>query len=251
MEVASLSQNIEEYFDKRNCLASDLNYYEILELDSRCTKEDIRRSYYHFARIFHPDKCNKDEYLFVLNELKAAYDILSDEYKRIIYDIKHVANKKEEPSYEIKKETLENVYDLVRQKYLTFLQEKASMYLNILYYQYKNQGLIIKKAIFGNLNLAKPDTLNPLETIELKHLKGPFIDVTVQLQLLVQNGVLHLNNSTSYAFLPGFYNPIHFNKVHEVTINDKSNLCLPMKSHLVYGNYIKGPFSPNTCTKMY
>lgn len=161
--------------------------------------------------------------MFVLNELKAAYDILSDEYKRIIYDIKHVANKKEEPSYEIKKETLENVYDLVRQKYLTFLQEKASMYLNILYYQYKNQGtefwkinnsvgLIIKKAIFGNLNLAKPDTLNPLETIELKHLKGPFIDVTVQLQLLVQNGVLHLNNSTSYAFLPGFYNPIHFVK---------------------------------------
>lgn len=59
MEVASLSQNIEEYFDKRNCLASDLNYYEILELDSRCTKEDIRRSYYHFARIFHPDKYPK------------------------------------------------------------------------------------------------------------------------------------------------------------------------------------------------
>ena len=36
------------------------NYYEILELDKNCSKDDIKKQYKKFALLYHPDK-NKDE----------------------------------------------------------------------------------------------------------------------------------------------------------------------------------------------
>ncbi|UKJ90561.1 hypothetical protein MACJ_001495 [Theileria orientalis] len=254
----SLSQTVEDYLNKRSNLNKGLNHYDILELDPKCSKEDIRHSYYHFAKMFHPDKCGNDEYAFLLDQVKTAYETLSNEYKRVHYDIIN-------GNYdnEVTDEKLVAIYDLMRQKYYTFITENAETYILLVNSEFIQQGLIIKKALYGNLTLINPEGLRSLVTIENKHLKGPYIDVTVQLQLLIQNGVLNLNSGapTSFGHLPGFYNPIDFerseginesqlyilylfkNNVHEVTVNDHSCVRLPMKSHLVYGNYIKGPFS--------
>ncbi|UKK01903.2 hypothetical protein MACK_001256 [Theileria orientalis] len=261
----SLSQTVEDYLNKRSNLNKGLNHYDILELDPKCSKEDIRHSYYHFAKMFHPDKRGNDEYSFLLDQVKTAYETLSNEYKRVHYDIVN-------GNYdgEVTEEKLVAIYDLMRQKYYTFITENAETYILLVNSEFIQQGLIIKKALYGNLTLINPEELKSLVTIENKHLKGPYIDVTVQLQLLIQNGVLNLNSGapTSFGHLPGFYNPLDFersegvnesqlyilylfkNNVHEVTLNDHSCVRLPMKSHLVYGNYIKGPFSLSNLTFM-
>lgn len=59
-------------------------YYEILELNSNCSIDDIKNSYRQLCKIYHPDKNpdNKDIFL----EIKKAYDILVDEELRKEYD---------------------------------------------------------------------------------------------------------------------------------------------------------------------
>ncbi len=63
------------------------NYYEILDIPSSATSDDIKRSYRRLARQYHPDlnPGNKDaEDRF--KEIGEAYDVLSDVTKRAQYD---------------------------------------------------------------------------------------------------------------------------------------------------------------------
>ncbi|KAI5990154.1 hypothetical protein EDD15DRAFT_2388859 [Pisolithus albus] len=64
--------------------AADL--YKALELSKHATEQDIRKAYKRLSRKYHPDK-NKDpgaEEKFV--EIAHAYEVLSDETKRRVYD---------------------------------------------------------------------------------------------------------------------------------------------------------------------
>ncbi|AFZ79653.1 DNAj domain containing protein [Theileria equi strain WA] len=256
---SSLSGNVADYLNKRNNFLkkSELTYYEVLEVEKDCTPEDIRHAFYHFARIFHPDKSGNSKYSWVFNEIKNAYDVLSNEYKRSSYDFENGFINSEDIQ-----EKLTSIGDAMKQLYYTFINEKADAYINSVYHEFTHKGLVIKRALFGDLSLVDPNLLSSTETINVKRLQGPYIDVTVQLQVLIQNGVLHLNsgNFSSFAYLPGFYNPLHFDQhrqdseaqlyvlylfndnVHEVTVSDKNPISLPMKSHMVYGAYIKGPY---------
>ncbi|KIM56917.1 hypothetical protein SCLCIDRAFT_1219951 [Scleroderma citrinum Foug A] len=66
------------------CAATDL--YKALELSRGASEQDIRKAYKRLSRKYHPDK-NKDpgaEEKFV--EIAHAYEVLSDENKRRIYD---------------------------------------------------------------------------------------------------------------------------------------------------------------------
>lgn len=61
--------------------------YEILKLDKKASKEDIKKSYKTLAKKYHPDSSeneSKDDTLF--KELNDAYQILSDDKKRKHYD---------------------------------------------------------------------------------------------------------------------------------------------------------------------
>ena len=58
-------------------------YYEILGVDKKASQEEIRKSYRKLVKIKHPDKGgNQKEF----QELQTAYDVLSDENKRKVYD---------------------------------------------------------------------------------------------------------------------------------------------------------------------
>ena len=59
------------------------NIYTLMGVDREATTQDIKRAYYKLAKIHHPDK-GGDEKLF--QEITAAYEILSDNTKRMIYD---------------------------------------------------------------------------------------------------------------------------------------------------------------------
>lgn len=59
------------------------NYYDVLGIDKKATKEDIKKAFRKLAQKHHPDK-GGDEALF--KEITEAYSTLSDERKRREYD---------------------------------------------------------------------------------------------------------------------------------------------------------------------
>lgn len=65
---------------------SKRDYYEVLGVDKDASPEEIKKSFRKLAREYHPDvnkSANAEE---KFKEVKAAYDVLSDDQKRMTYD---------------------------------------------------------------------------------------------------------------------------------------------------------------------
>ncbi len=81
------------------------NYYEILEVNQKASKEVIEKAYKVLAKKYHPDLYTGEKKQFAerkIKEINAAYNILSDEFLREQYD------------YELKREKIryeENIYE--------------------------------------------------------------------------------------------------------------------------------------------
>jgi molecular chaperone DnaJ len=66
---------------------ANTNLYEILEVDSNCTPDELKTSYRRLARKYHPD-ANTDDPMAETHfkEVSQAYEILSDPERRANYD---------------------------------------------------------------------------------------------------------------------------------------------------------------------
>lgn len=65
------------------------NLYETLGVKQSCSQHDIKKAYRKLARIYHPDKVNEAKRKIAEDKFKSigkAYEILSDESKRKLYD---------------------------------------------------------------------------------------------------------------------------------------------------------------------
>ncbi len=60
------------------------DYYEILGIDKKASKEDVKKAFRTLAHKYHPDKKTGDDAKF--KEINEAYSILSDDQKRAQYD---------------------------------------------------------------------------------------------------------------------------------------------------------------------
>lgn len=60
------------------------DYYEILGIDKKASKEDIKKAFRTLAHKYHPDKKTGDDAKF--KEINEAYSVLSDDQKRAQYD---------------------------------------------------------------------------------------------------------------------------------------------------------------------
>ncbi len=60
------------------------DYYNILGVDKKASKDEIKKAFYKLAHKYHPDKKEGDEAKF--KEVNEAYQTLSDENKRSKYD---------------------------------------------------------------------------------------------------------------------------------------------------------------------
>lgn len=60
------------------------DYYNILGIDKKASKDDIKKAFHKLAHKYHPDKNGGDEAKF--KEVNEAYQVLSDEQKRAQYD---------------------------------------------------------------------------------------------------------------------------------------------------------------------
>jgi DnaJ-class molecular chaperone len=69
-------------------MATEVNYYEILEVPKNCNDTEIKKAYRRLAMKWHPDKNpdNSEEAAIKFQEIGEAYDVLSDMEKRAIYD---------------------------------------------------------------------------------------------------------------------------------------------------------------------
>jgi DnaJ-class molecular chaperone len=63
-----------------------MDLYEILEINKKCTKDDIKRAYKTLAKKYHPDKCRDKGANDKFIKIRAAYEILSNESSRFEYD---------------------------------------------------------------------------------------------------------------------------------------------------------------------
>lgn len=66
-----------------------VNYYAILGVSRDATREQIKRAYYHLARLHHPD-LNQQASDRRMKQLNEAYTILSNTTKRAAYDIQRL-----------------------------------------------------------------------------------------------------------------------------------------------------------------
>jgi len=62
------------------------DYYSVLDVPRNASLAQIKRSYRHLARLYHPD-LNQQIHDDRIKQLNEAYDVLSDTAKRAAYDI--------------------------------------------------------------------------------------------------------------------------------------------------------------------
>lgn len=60
------------------------DYYNVLGVDKKASKDDIKKAFHKLAHKYHPDKSTGDETKF--KEVNEAYQVLSDDQKRAQYD---------------------------------------------------------------------------------------------------------------------------------------------------------------------
>ncbi|XP_019059412.1 PREDICTED: LOW QUALITY PROTEIN: chaperone protein dnaJ A6, chloroplastic-like [Tarenaya hassleriana] len=86
LSLSGLSQNLHRRRGARFTVRADADYYSVLGVSKNSTKSEIKSAYRKLARNYHPD-VNKDpgaEQKF--KDISNAYEVLSDDEKRSLYD---------------------------------------------------------------------------------------------------------------------------------------------------------------------
>ena len=77
------------------------NYYQILGLNTDCSKEEIKKAYRNYAIKFHPDKHNNDSFFEErFKEIKEAYDFLMNDFERNKYNSTFNKNNSKKDTYQ-------------------------------------------------------------------------------------------------------------------------------------------------------
>ena len=71
---------------------TEVDYYEVLEVSREASGAELKKSYRKLAMKYHPDRNPDDkEAEEKFKQINEAYQVLSDDEKRAIYDLQHPA----------------------------------------------------------------------------------------------------------------------------------------------------------------
>jgi DnaJ-domain-containing protein 1 len=210
------------------------DHYSTLGVSRDAGEAEIRTAYKKLARMYHPDKRGADlnanpqneSYDEVFSTITQAYEILGDASRRAEYDLS------------LGQGNLEAVLELQRKD-----AERASQLMAVSFDQRRKSelscgGLVVDDAWYG----ASEAVLHPE-----KH-ASQVINVTRQLQCLVDNSKLVIAKGDAKSHLTGVWDPCPGNshkalrvnyffkgKLHQTMVRDDEMLLAPVKAHLVAG----------------
>ena len=67
-------------------MSTKRDYYQVLGIGRGASKDDIRKAYRQLARQYHPDVNKSPDATDRFKEINEAYEVLSDQEKRAVYD---------------------------------------------------------------------------------------------------------------------------------------------------------------------
>ncbi|XP_043719483.1 chaperone protein dnaJ A6, chloroplastic-like isoform X1 [Telopea speciosissima] len=81
-----LTQNVRHHRGARLIVRADSDYYSVLGVSRNASKPEIKSAYRKLARSFHPDVNKEPGAEQKFKEISNAYEVLSDDEKRSLYD---------------------------------------------------------------------------------------------------------------------------------------------------------------------
>ena len=240
------------------------NHYKTLGVGWDASKEVIRKNYKQLALFYHPDKQahRSAEASAQFSKISAAYAILSDPLRRLVYDLVLGIRDKTDSEVRIFLNTLKKrafcesvrIYDIVFMMYKIIRMSKMKMEQALedvenmsctvplkRETEEKKKGLVIINATYGLVQ----DATEPLTILNSDVHDETSIDVTIPMQCMVEDSTLIIPPGESKSWLTGFYDPcigepkqlrvryLFWGRLHEVVINDEDELKIPIKGHLL------------------
>ncbi len=231
-----LKLNSDSLFLVPMAVATNDSYYQLLGVPEAASFEEIRQSYHEVCRRFHPDKQAaggrlNPEQLEYWSAIQTAWKCLSNESRRMIYDIKRSGRP-------LSLEDKTKIQRLQRDQATRDIANMQIQYQQIVEREKQKNGILVMRALFGDLrplgdardskragdkeNSSPGDqteedspTAREAEAVSSDLEKefgivGPVIDVTVPIQCSVDNHRVILASGIGKSDLPGFYNPTVF-----------------------------------------
>ena len=139
-----------------------MDYYEILQLNEGCSKEEIKKQYRLLSLKYHPDKNNGNDSDF--KKINEAYETLYDDEKRKKYTIQRLFKNIE---------FTEEDYRLLEQYYYQLIHSKEFKLMKLLYQSIPDH---IKKTIWERFKKRNSKEIVPSQrTIDITELYFEFI----------------------------------------------------------------------------
>lgn len=240
-----------------------MNFYDVLGITQSATKSDIKKAYQKLALQYHPDKSDNPHAAEKFREIKAAYEILSDEEKRKEYD-------------QLTTEQKSEFYDSIKQYFTDIRPQYSYIYdsfINFIYSDYSDKEQEFKKDInsfnikniFGKIvdkikNSDMPKNFPNYNKKEYIEINSPSHKITINLRERYENSFKYVmvKNDSKYNeyIIPLYDNQFIINDPEKGTIvidieciDDKDykqiknhDLFITMKislSQYIYGGKIK------------
>lgn len=159
------------------------NYYEILEVDVKASKEIIDKAFKVLAKKYHPDTQNDNKKTWAeskFKELNEAYEVLSNEDKRREYDIElEYAKNSEHESLIMQNENLKRLVEQLRNE-LENKSKENNYNINTHY----------KPSYYNNSTIQNEDTFYYTSSTPTKHRGKDLLALIITIILIIFVGYI-------------------------------------------------------------
>eukprot|EP00919_Chromeraceae_sp_WS-2016_P019961 GHVR01047452.1.p1 GENE.GHVR01047452.1~~GHVR01047452.1.p1 ORF type:complete len:228 (+),score=65.98 GHVR01047452.1:18-701(+) len=204
-------------------------YYDVLGVRQHAEVGEIRRAYYLKCRELHPDKTKSKQSYELWSDLQCAWKCLQDQTRRKLYDLR--SGLVRGSPLELRSQ-LWNLCNLQRIDAIRDVENMNQQYERVLATETQCGGVVIVKALYGNLH-SSVSVSSPFVEVREADIEGPVCDVKVAVQCLVEDHRIVLTHTAgaSKQDIAGFYNPILHTHTHTHTHTRNKLVKKIMKTH--------------------